>query len=428
MTTQSASRTVALVIIGLAGAATAGCTGSQAPPAPLAAAPDYGRPLPDGARALRRVTDPDRMPDLGAAWRNRDVFLLEAIDQSLIWFAAPSSRQFFPLDGVTHEQAAASVRAFGDLVEHAPDESAFVGELRRMFDVYESVGWDGSGTVLFTGYYAPNFEASLERTSRFTCPLYRRPADLVTAPVTGEPMGRQLPDGRIVPYQTRREIEAGNLLAGTELVWLEDELSAYIIHVNGSAKLRLTDGTTLYIGYNGKTDHPYTGLGASLLEAGLLSRDELGLPAIKRLYREQPDAVREQILKNDNYVFFTEYEGRNWPAGSLGVRVTPETTLATDKRIYPRGGVLVVDTRAITFSRGRRPFLRFMLDQDTGGALRAPGRADIFMGIGRGAEILAGGQYAEGRLFYLFLKPEFVPRYAAPAAQAAQGPGGPTAG
>src|SRR5690606_37002692 len=97
--------------------------------------------------------------------------------------------------------------------------------------------------------------------------------------------------------------------------------------------------------------------------------------------------------------------------GSLGVKVSPETTLATDKSIYPRGGVVLVDTKAVTFSHGQQRFLRFMLDQDTGGAIQAPGRADIYMGEGASAEILAGGQYAEGRLYYLFLKPEYLHRF-----------------
>ena len=99
-------------------------------------------------------------------------------------------------------------------------------------------------------------------------------------------------------------------------------------------------------------------------------------------------------------------------AGRLaGVKVSPETTLATDKAIYPRGGVVMVDTQKVELTAGQRRFQRFMLDQDTGGAIKAPGRADIFMGIGSSAEILAGGQYAEGRLYYFFVKPEFVDDY-----------------
>jgi membrane-bound lytic murein transglycosylase A len=117
------------------------------------------------------------------------------------------------------------------------------------------------------------------------------------------------------------------------------------------------------------------------------------------------------MYANESYVFFTEYDGANWPAGSLGVQVTPQTSLATDKKIYPRGGVVLVYTTLASTTHGHPEFLRFMLDQDTGGAIRAPGRADIYMGVGPAAETLAGGQYAEGALYYYILRPEFVSQY-----------------
>ena len=113
------------------------------------------------------------------------------------------------------------------------------------------------------------------------------------------------------------------------------------------------------------------------------------------------------IHRNENYVFFQEYDGGNWPAGSLGVPVTPERSVATDKSIFSRSAVVAVDTDAVTLSSGSKPFVQFMVDQDTG-AINALGRADLFMGIGPTAEILAGGQYAEGRMYYFFLKPREV--------------------
>lgn len=393
-----------------------GCSGGgkavQSPLTPTLA--DYARPLPPGASALRRVTNPNDLPDFAAAFMNRDVFVLDAIDRSLKWFAAPSSKQFFPFEGISHERSEASLRAMIELLEESPSPSAFEADLLRMFEVYQSVGYDGSGEVLFTGYYSPVFDASRDRTSRFNFPLYRRPEDLATDPKTGKPEGRRTPDGRIVPYPTRRQIEQSNMLAGSELVWLEDALSAYIIHVNGSAKLRMTDDSYMYVGYAGKTDRPYASLGQAIVNAGLLERGSVTLSAIKQVFREQPDRVRELMYKNENFVFFTEYGGDAWPSGSLGVPVTRESSLATDKSIYPRGGIVLVDTRAVTFSYDQRDFLRFMLDQDTGGAIQAPGRADIFMGIGPSAEILAGGQYAPGRMYYLFLKPEYVQQYRRP--------------
>lgn len=377
-----------------------------------ATGPDYSRQLGPGERALRKLGPNDPLPDIAAAYRDRDPFLLDAADQSRKWFQAPSSRQFFPFEDITaHDQAEASVIAFRELLMTAPDERTFVNEFFRLFEVYQSVGYNGEGVVLFTGYFSPEFRASPVRTPEFNAPLYKRPADLVTDPVTGTPMGRRLPDGSTVPYWTRAELEDGNMLAGNELVWVEDDLSAYIIQVNGSAKLTYPDGSVHYIGYAGKTDRPYVGLGRSLVEAGLIPPDRLSLAAIRDLYRRNPQAVRDNIRRNESYVFFQEYDGGNWPSGSLGVKVTERTTLATDKRIYPRGGVVFVDTQAITYSRGTERFQRFMFDQDTGGAIQAPGRADIFMGIGPGAEILAGGQYAEGTLYYFFLRPEYVQEY-----------------
>ncbi len=385
----------------------AGC--STVAQRPLA---DYSRPLPPGASALRLVTDPARYPDLETACRNGDGSLSEAIEQSLAWFEAPSSEQHFPLCGISHEHARASLQAISDLLAEGMQAESLAAELRRRFDVYESVGHDGRGIVLFTGYFAPVFPASLTPTAHFRYPLYRRPADLVTDPATGDPMGRRLADGRIVPYPSRRDIERSGLLVGQELVWLEDPLSVYIIHVNGSAKLQLEEAgggrSDYYVGYSGKTDRPYTGLGHVMVEEGLVQRDELSLSAIKRVYERQPARVAELINRNENYVFFTEYDGKKWPSGSLGVRVTTKRTLATDKRIYPRGGLVLVDTKAVSVGGRKRDFLQLMLDQDTGGAIQAPGRADIYMGVGAEAETLAGGQLAEGRLYYLFLKPQYL--------------------
>lgn len=367
----------------------------------------YTRRLPPGRSALRLITDPEAMPDIAGAFLRSDSGFVEALHQSLTWFAAPSSKQFFPMEGleeITHDRARRSVEAMLDLVESSSSAAAFEAEVVRRFDVYQSVGWDGRGTILFTGYFSPIFKASRTRSAKYDYPLYKRPDDLVTDRITGEPLGRATPGGGLEPYFTRREIEESNMFSGSELVYLEDALSAYLIHVNGSAKLRLDDGTTMYIGYAGKTDRAYASLGKAMIEAGLLDRNRVSLSAIRAVYRRSPRAVEDLMWANESYVFFTEYAGDRWPAGSLGVRVTAERSVATDKSIYPRGGVVLVNTNAIGFSGESAGFLQFMMDQDTGGAIRAPGRADLYMGIGPSAEILAGGQYAEGQMYYFFVR------------------------
>ncbi|MEE2971590.1 MAG: MltA domain-containing protein [Planctomycetota bacterium] len=367
--------------------------------------PDYERELLPGRVALEPVRAGGE-PDLEAAWYRRDDGLRAAVDQSLSWFAAPSSRQWWPYEtsnrSISHEDARRSVARFGELLDQSRTAADFRRSVLDEFQIYRSVGWNGEGVVLYTGYYTPEFQASPVRTARFTAPLFRRPADLVTDPETGRPIGRRLPDGRIVQCPTRREIEESGLYDGNELVWVETPLDAYVVQVNGSAKLTMPDGTVEFIGYDGKTDLPYTGLGTTLFDRGLIERKDLS--AIYDLYRRDPAAVDEAMMANENFVFFRPYDGSAWPSGSLGRKVNTLATLATDKAVYPRGCVLYVDTEGIEVSGSTRPIRRFMLDQDTGGAIRAPGRADIYMGEGAEAETLAGGQYAEGELFYLFLR------------------------
>jgi membrane-bound lytic murein transglycosylase A len=379
------------------------CTGKQTTTSSPIPGVEYTKPIPAGQSALRRVAS-SNWPDIGSAWESKDLFLQDSIDNSIGWFDAPSSKQWFPIEGVSHEQAKNSVVVLGKILEESNTKESFIKRIEERFDIYESVGCDGDGTVLFTGYYSPDFKASRSRTNVYRAPLYVRPADLVSDPFSGTPLGRKMTSGAIQPWPARRELMQSGELDGTELVWVKDDLDAYIIHVNGSARLRLQDGELMYIGYAGKTDKEYTGLGHSVLEAGLLPPEKLSLRAIRRLYDKNPETINALINKNESFVFFKEYDGGNWPAGSLGVPVTARRSIATDKKIFPRGGVVLVDTTVKTLTGKKKPFTQFVCDQDTGGAIRAPGRADLFMGVGPTAGIKAGSQYAEGKLYYLFLK------------------------
>ncbi|MEL7088191.1 MAG: MltA domain-containing protein, partial [Planctomycetota bacterium] len=305
---------------------------------------------------------------------------------------------FFPIEGVTHDRARRSVETVLELAG-VTDPRARADRLAASFDVYQSVGYDGSGTLLFTGYFSPQFTASRVRTGRYQYPLYARPADLITDPATGAVLGQQSSAG-VSPYPTRQQIESNQLLAGQELVFLPSRLDAYSIEVNGSARLKLTDGNTMYVGYAGTNGRDYTSIGRLLVADGTLDANTVTMPAIRNHFQQNPRQLDDYIRQNDRFVFFREYPGTEWPAGSLGFRVTPERSLATDKKIFPRGGVVLASTAL----PGGQPFRQLMIDQDTGGAIRAPGRADIYFGIGPTAERLSGAQAAEGRLFYLFLK------------------------
>lgn len=364
--------------------------------------PDYARPLPPGAKALRPVPTAWRAEIFAqVAQQLDDPAFVTALGRSYDWFRVDSAKTHFPVEGVTYQRARASVDELFRLAE-LPDPAAREAELHARFSAYESVGYNGQGVVFFTGYFSPQFTASLTRQGPYQYPLYMRPADLQTDPATGQVLGQVDPaTGAIDAYPVREELESTRALAGQELVWLPSRLDAFSIEVNGSAKLTLTDGTEMFIGYAGTNGREYTSIGRLLVADGALDKNTVSMPTIRDHFQEHPQQLDYYIRQNERFVFFQEYAGSDWPAGSLGFRVQDERSLATDKKIFPRGGVVLASTQLPDGT----PFRQLMLDQDTGGAIRAPGRADIYFGIGRAAEQLSGQQAAEGRLFYLFLTP-----------------------
>ncbi len=401
-----ARRIVALTLITVALSLT-GCKKQE-----MVAAPDYSRPLPPGSSALRKIVDQAMLPDLTRAYARRDEGLLTAMQRSVEWFSKPSTQRFFPAPGIgiTHSNAHASVFAFRQILASSTSAEQFQQTIRAEFDTYMSVGWNDNGIVLYTGYCTPEFDASTTRSGPFQYPIYSRPSDLVTDPATGAVMGRRV-GNTVQTYPTRAQIEQQNLLAGSELVYFRDAFEAYIVQVNGSAKLNMTDGSVLYVGYAGTNGHEYTSIGRILVEEGRIEKNRLSLATLREYFRKNPQDLPRYSQRNDRFVFFQQYDGVNWPAGSLGFKVETMRSLATDKDVYPRGGVVLASTNTPVSDMLGSPvtvnerFDQLMLDQDTGGAIRAPGRADIYMGLGAAAEQLAGRQFSEGYLYYFFLKP-----------------------
>jgi membrane-bound lytic murein transglycosylase A len=364
----------------------------------------YDRPLPPGQLALRKITDPNRIPDFTSGWQDLDS-LETAIRNSLSYLGKPSSQEYFPYADVNHDRAVKTLETFLDLAESDVKSDEINGLIRAHFDVYESVGCDDQGTVLFTGYYTPIFEGSFERTERFQYPLYRMPEDLVKGP-DGQILGRRSPDGQITPYPSRAVIEDSDLLEGQELVWLDDPFAVYIAHVQGSAKVRLPDEELITVGYAASSGHEYQSISKMLIDDGKIPRDRISLATMIDYFKRHPDEVDKYVRQNPRFVFFQISEGT--PRGSLNEPVTPWRTIATDKSIFPRACLAFISTSLPQPEGGAvvtRPYGGFALDQDTGGAIRAPGRCDVYMGEGDLAGQLAGQTYQEGRLYYLFLKP-----------------------
>ena len=356
---------------------------------------DYSRQLPPGELALRKITDPRQIPDYTKAFSDMDG-LLEAISNSLNYMNKPSSQKFYPYGGITHEHAVRTLQELKKLVASGLTPQQMNTVLREKFDTYISVGCDNQGTVLFTGYYTPIFNGSPIRTDRYKYPLYKSPNDLLKGP-DGKILGQKGTDGQIRQYPSRVDIQKSNILAGNELVWLGDPFEVYIVHVQGSAKIRMPGGQIEMVGYAAHNGWEYQSIRQIMIADGKFTEKNINMRAMIDYFKAHPDEVDMYVNKNPRFVFFKSEESD--PRGSLNESVTPFRTIATDKTIYPRAMFAFV---AVDLDRP----VGFVLDQDTGGAIRAAGRCDVYMGVGDHAGELAGKTYREGQLYYLFIKPD----------------------
>ena len=364
---------------------------------------DYYRALPPGKRALRKITDIRDIPNFTQALREVDN-LREAVDNSINYMNKASSKRFFPVSGIDHHQVKTSLAAFRDILDSSKSAAEKNGEVRKRFDVYTSIGCDDKGTMLFTGYYTPIFEASNTKTTRFVYPLHKLPANHVKDVVTGETLGRRTKDGKLDPnYPDRRTLMSSGELDGHELVWLSDPFKAYVTMVQGSAVLRMTDGKQMEIGYAGNNGHDYTSISMELVKSGKMKRENLNLRSMIEYFEKNPQDFEPLASKNKRYVFFQESSGG--PFGTINEQVLPLRSIATDKSIFPRASLCFIST-SLPSSRSSKTQAHqgFVLDQDAGGAIRAPGRCDIYMGTGKEAGQRAGRVFAEGRMYYLILK------------------------
>ena len=361
--------------------------------------------LPKGEMALRKI-DPSQYPDFSPGYAEREG-LSRAIDQSLAYLAKPSSRRFFPYLDIGHDRAVRSLRRFRELLASVSSGRELNDEIVREFDVYESKGARGKGRVRYTAYYEPILEARRVSDGIFRHPLYRQPEDLVSDAVTGDIRGRRTAGGGIDPsYPTRAELEDSGVLKGLELFYLNDPFDVYVVQVQGSAQLRLADGNMVRIGHAGNNGREYTPIRNVMVEDGRIPATSR-LREMRAYFREHPEDVAHYTRLNDRFIFFTERT--DGPVGSINALLTPMRSIATDKSVFPRACLAYVITQLPQLGdesemTGTVPFASFALDQDTGGAIRAAGRCDIFIGTGSAAGELAGFVYQPGRLYYIFLK------------------------
>jgi membrane-bound lytic murein transglycosylase A len=263
---------------------------------------------------------------------------------------------------------------------------------------------------LFTGYFEPEVDGSRTASASFSVPLYRRPPDLVSFPEavraqSGLSFGRMV-QGQATPYLSRREIEEGALAGqGLELVYLKDWADAFFIHIQGSGRVRLEDGSTMRLTYDGKSGLPYTGIGSLLVELGAIPSEKMSMQAIRSWMAEHPQEARALMWKNRSFIFFREALLEQPDLGALGaqhVQLTPRRSLAVDRAQWMLGTPVWLDTDIPSGEEGCMiPFRQLLIAQDTGSAIKGPARGDVYWGFGEEAARVAGPMKSPGTMTVL---------------------------
>lgn len=266
------------------------------------------------------------------------------------------------------------------LAQDVPDDPAAA---RQFFELFFKPTLIGKPPALFTGYYEPVLEGSPVRTARFAWPIYRRPPELR--------------DGMV--WHDRAAIESGILRGrGLEIAWLDDPVEVFFLHIQGSGRIQMPDGSVIRVGYAGRNGHAYASVGQELVRRGLFTQSQVSAEVIRQWVRANPSQGMAMLNSNPSYVFFRKLPDlgeENGPIGAMGRSITPLRSVAIDPDFVPLGAPVWIE------KSGQTPIHRLMIAQDTGGAIKGAQRADIYFGTGREAGRAAGTIKDAGRMLQL---------------------------
>jgi len=280
------------------------------------------------------------------------------------------------------------------------------------FTPYQLRQADGKETGTITGYYVPDLKGSREPSTSYAHALYGEPDDMLVVDLADlypelkhlRLRGR-VEGNRVVPYYDRAALEANpELLDGHALLWVDDPVELFFLHIQGSGRITLDNGEQLMAHYANQNGHPFRSIGKVLIERDAIPPEGLSMQGIKAWARRNPEKVEELLNQNPSYVFFSVYPYTGVPPGAFGVPLTSGRSLAVDRRYVPLGAPVFLAT---SWPGTCDPLARLMMAQDTGGAIKGRVRADFFWGVGDEAGEFAGRMKQAGRMWVLL--PDEVP-------------------
>ena len=312
---------------------------------------------------------------------------------------------------VTRQHLVDTLHAFMNLLEQDISEEEFNRLLNEQFEII-SVGYHRAGRpVVFTGYYTPIIPARREKTEDFIFPLYQKPEwyPEERAVLTPREAGYHLTQISDQPLLTREDIDGRQALSNQqlELAWLKDDLERYFLHIQGSGYLAFPDGTLQAVQYMGSNHFPYHSVGKQMLKDGVIKPAQGSMQGMKQYFHDHPENIDKYLFRNNRYIFFQM--SNHSPRGSSGAELVAGRSIATDKSLYPAGGLVHISVEKPVLNdeleiTGWQKVSRFVIDQDTGSAIKGPGQVDLYFGVGEPAGAAAGHYKRTGKMSYLLKK------------------------
>jgi membrane-bound lytic murein transglycosylase A len=395
-----------------------------AAPVPTPSTATTAAPAATSAPALPplRLLAPEKLPTFADTLKSKSSFI-KAAKKTLDYLSKTNETRYLHIGGRDYSPAmlADSIRELLKTLDEAKTPEALDALVRERFDVFQSAGSDGQGKVVFSSYYQPALPASTKRSAKYSIPIYRRPSDMVEVDLSAFGMknggdalvGRVGKDKRVVPYFTREEIDVRKALRGKglELAWLQNKWDVLDLHIQGSGILKFPSGKELLARYAATNARPYNSVGLTLVKAGALPREGLSYDKIRDYFKEHPQAEDWVISQDPRYTFFelVALPPDGEPMGTVMESLVPARSIAIDPAVIPLGSLAwfsTVSPQADKEGRllGEFPNSRFALCMDTGGAIKGPGRVDIYAGHGKQATTTARNQWNEGKLYILVKK------------------------
>ena len=282
-------------------------------------------------------------------------------------------------------QSKKTQQLYGNLCEEAKTVANFKTFIKDNF-VLEKLESDDA---LLTGYYEPELQGSLIKSAIFKYPIYATPKDLISVDLDdlypklkNYRLRGRLQDNKLIPYYSRQELSQRDVNAEV-IAYSDSKIDLFFLEVQGSGRIKLKNGKTLFIGYANQNGQPYRSIGKYLVKLGKISQEDISLQSIRVWFKEHPSRVDEILNYNPSVVFFRVRE--QGATGSLGIELTPKRSVAVDKRYIPLGSMLYLRAKSQSID-----FNRIVFAQDTGGAIKGRVRADMFLGFGENAGKIAG--------------------------------------